>query len=76
MARDWRHENNLAVVDGGRILILWDEDELDVQVLLKIDQLIYREFRGKGGNWCCLLSVVYASNTPEGRMSLWESFSS
>lgn len=49
-------------MNGGRILILWDENVLDVQVLMKTNQLIHFEVRGKVMDWCCLVSIVYAAN--------------
>lgn len=73
VAKDWQFDSNLSVAVGGRILILWNEEDLEVRVLLRTVHLMHCEIRSRAADWSCLVSVGYAAKSSEGRRSLRDS---
>lgn len=53
-----------------RILVLWDQSRVDLQVLHKTDQLIHCKVTTKDKAWTGVFTFVYAHNTSEQRKSL------
>ncbi|XP_062080858.1 uncharacterized protein LOC133785653 [Humulus lupulus] len=55
----------------GRILLVWREDIVQVNIIHVMDQLVHCEVRIKGSMNQTLLSFVYGRNTLEERKLLW-----
>ncbi|XP_062075302.1 uncharacterized protein LOC133779348 [Humulus lupulus] len=65
----WKLFSNEVV--EGRILLVWREDIIQVNVIQIIDQLVHCEVRIKGSMHQTWLSFVYGRNTLEERKLLW-----
>ncbi|XP_020252239.1 uncharacterized protein LOC109829580 [Asparagus officinalis] len=71
IAKNWSWLSNATCSAKARILILWDPDVLDIQVLSSSPQQITCSVNSKDGNFSSILSAVYGLNHQETRRNLW-----
>ncbi|XP_020262903.1 uncharacterized protein LOC109838885 [Asparagus officinalis] len=71
IAKNWSWFSNATCSAKARILILWDPDVLDIQVLFSSPQQITCSVNSKDGNFSSILSAVYGLNHQETRKNLW-----
>ncbi|GFZ02339.1 hypothetical protein Acr_15g0009470 [Actinidia rufa] len=67
----WRVANNFSHHPNGRILILWKEELVQLNIIETTDQVIHYLETCKISNVSFYISYVYAFNTAVGRRPLW-----
>ncbi|XP_022042079.1 uncharacterized protein LOC110944741 [Helianthus annuus] len=71
--RSWNWTSNGALCQRGtRIILGWNEDDVDLMVLSQSDQVIHTQVRLKAESKTFLCSFVYAENKYQDRRILWE----
>ena len=70
--RFWRVEDNFQLNPNGRILILWKEDKVNMDIIEKTDQVIHCLATCKSSSIKFHISFVYAFNSIVGRRPLWD----
>ena len=70
--RGWRVENNFNQHPNGRILIIWKEDVMHLEIEEETNQAIHCLATCKSSDTSFSISFVYAYNTIVGRRPLWE----
>ncbi|GLU12746.1 hypothetical protein SLE2022_294050 [Rubroshorea leprosula] len=70
----WGWLNNYNSRYNSRIWILWTKVELRVSEVLQMDQLMHVEVCSVVGDVKFLCSIIYAFNSFDGRVALWEQF--
>lgn len=55
-----------------RVLLLWNDELVDIQVLSMSSQFIHVLVTSKVSPFCFHFTLIYAFNTSEGRTSLWQ----
>ncbi|GFS38119.1 hypothetical protein Acr_00g0055830 [Actinidia rufa] len=74
--RGWRVANNLSQHSNGRILIIWKEDVVHLEIEEETDQAIHCLATCKSSDTSFSISFIYAYNTIVGRRPLWENLRS
>lgn len=64
--------SNLEFHENGRILLLWNSELVNVQTVFKSAQVIHVLVSSKVSQMEFYFSLVYAFNSPEDRVSLWQ----
>eukprot|EP00252_Welwitschia_mirabilis_P025739 TRINITY_DN8178_c2_g3_i1.p1 TRINITY_DN8178_c2_g3~~TRINITY_DN8178_c2_g3_i1.p1 ORF type:complete len:128 (+),score=7.12 TRINITY_DN8178_c2_g3_i1:1021-1404(+) len=72
---DWCQVNNFNTSRKGRILILWNPSEITVLVFFTSNQCIHSQIHNLKSNNTFFATVMYACNTVNQRISLWEDLS-
>ena len=67
----WRMADNFSHHPNGRILIVWKEDLVQLDVVQTTDQAIHCLTTCKSSAVTFYISFIYAFNTPVGRRPLW-----
>ncbi|PSS19303.1 Endonuclease, partial [Actinidia chinensis var. chinensis] len=67
----WRMESNFSHHPNGRILLVWKEDLVQLDIIQTTDQAIHCLATCKSSNVSFYISFIYAFNTPVGRRPLW-----
>ena len=67
----WRMADNFSHHPNGRILIIWKEDLVQLDIVQTTDQAIHCLTTCKSSAVTFYISFIYAFNTPVGRRPLW-----
>lgn len=65
-------ETTATLASNVRIMVLWKEDDLKVQITLKTDQLIHCYVQRRDGKFEGWIIVVYARKNSQARTTLWQ----
>ncbi|GLT38165.1 hypothetical protein SLA2020_124300 [Shorea laevis] len=71
-SRQWGWLNNYNSHPNGRIWILWNKTDLRVTEVIQTEQLLHVEVCSAVGDVKFLCTIVYAFNTFDGRVALWD----
>ncbi|GFZ16285.1 hypothetical protein Acr_25g0006940 [Actinidia rufa] len=69
---NWRIADNLCHHPNGRIIVIWKEDLVALDIVEASDQAIHCLATCKSTTTTFSISFIYAFNSPVGRRSLWE----
>ncbi|XP_020254145.1 uncharacterized protein LOC109831220 [Asparagus officinalis] len=72
IAKKWKWLSTVRGSEKARILILWDQNFFDIQVIKNSDQHITCYMKSLDGRLSCIVSTVYGFNRQEARKELWE----
>ena len=70
--RDWKIANNFSHHPNGRIMIIWKEDLVHLDIAQTTDQVIHCLATCKSSGITFSISFVYAFNALVGRRPLWD----
>ena len=70
--KNWRVAENFQHNPNGRILIIWQEDRVDLEIMEITNQTIHCLATCKSTSIKFSISFIYAFNTIVGRRPLWE----
>ncbi|GFS35505.1 hypothetical protein Acr_00g0040240 [Actinidia rufa] len=70
--RSWKVEDNFLLNPNGRILILWKEEKVQLQIIESTDQVIHCLAICKSTSIKFTISFIYAFNSIMGRRPLWD----
>lgn len=68
----WQSLDNCSPDSKGRIWIMWNMGEFEVQLLHQTNQLMHLQVKLLALHRLCTFTVIYASNQPQQRLILWE----
>lgn len=66
----WSVDSNISYSINCRVLIVWDSDQVSVDILEKHEHFIHCKVQTKDLQWDCFVTFVYALNLPKQRVSL------
>ncbi|XP_020249336.1 uncharacterized protein LOC109826732 [Asparagus officinalis] len=75
LAANWRCMSNVRNSGKARILILWDPNILDINLVAFSDQQITCSVKSLDGRVDCFISSIYGFNNQLGRKHLWTELS-
>lgn len=67
----WRAAHNFDVILGGRMVVCWNPQKIDVQIVQRTDQLVHCSMKCRITQVKMLLSFVYGLYTVVNRRTLW-----
>ncbi|XP_020264584.1 uncharacterized protein LOC109840369 [Asparagus officinalis] len=76
IASNWEWESNVRAVGKAMIIIMWDPNIFDTQVINMSDQQITCSVKSKDGRLDCFISAIYGFNQLEARKGLWNDLNS
>lgn len=67
----WSYVHNLDLASNMRVLLLWKDRDIEVQIVHRSDQFIHSLVKSRAGDTKCTVTFIYVRNTVEERASLW-----
>lgn len=70
--KTWGTDSNIGMARNIRIVILWKENLVEVNVVQKDAQFLHCYIKQKGSQFCGFITFIYASNNGSERQQLWQ----